>query len=229
MKKTKKLLSIIAVFLMILCMAIPVSAAGKINRSRATLLSGQTLQLELLGTDSNAKWVSSKKSVAVVSNSGKVKAKKSGVVIITAKVGKQKYSCKLTVESPKLSKKSIALKVGETSTLKVTGTKQNIKWKSSRKGIATVNNGIIIAKKTGTANITATVLGKCFVCKVTVKKVSVPNNTNPEIPEIGDEVWIPNSGSKYHKSSGCSNMKNPKQVTLDQAINMGYTPCKKCY
>ena len=31
MKKTKKLLSIIAVILMILCMTIPVSAAGKIN------------------------------------------------------------------------------------------------------------------------------------------------------------------------------------------------------
>lgn len=58
MKKTKKLLSIIAVFLMILCMTIPVSAAGKINRSRATLLSGQTLQLEVLGTNSTTKWAS---------------------------------------------------------------------------------------------------------------------------------------------------------------------------
>ena len=50
-----------------------------------------------------------------------------------------------------------------------------------------------------------------------------------ETPATEGEVWIPNSGSKYHKSSDCSNMKNPKQVTLDQAIIMGYTPCKKCY
>lgn len=42
-------------------------------------------------------------------------------------------------------------------------------------------------------------------------------------------VWIPNSGSKYHSRSGCSNMKNPTQVTIDQAVNMGYQPCKKCY
>ena len=42
-------------------------------------------------------------------------------------------------------------------------------------------------------------------------------------------VWIPNSGKKYHSRSGCSNMKNPTQVTKQQAINMGYGPCKKCY
>lgn len=42
-------------------------------------------------------------------------------------------------------------------------------------------------------------------------------------------VWIPNSGSKYHSRSGCSNMKNPTQVPIDQAVNMGYQPCKKCY
>lgn len=53
MKKMKKLLSIIAVLLMVFCMTISVSAAGKINKSRVSLLSGQTLQLELLGTDSN--------------------------------------------------------------------------------------------------------------------------------------------------------------------------------
>ena len=27
-------------------------------------------------------------------------------------------------------------------------------------------------------------------------------------------VWIPKSGKKYHRSSSCSNMKNPSQVTL---------------
>lgn len=42
-------------------------------------------------------------------------------------------------------------------------------------------------------------------------------------------VWIPQTGSKYHSSSSCSNMKNPTQVTLERAIQLGYTPCKKCY
>ena len=181
MKKVKRLLSVLAVMLLIVCMAVPVSAAGKISKSKATLLTGQTLQLKLSGTKGKTKWTSSKKSVATVSGSGKVTAKKSGSATITAKVGKKKYTCKVTVESPKLSKKSLTLKVGKTSTIKVKGTKQTVKWKSSKKSVATVKNGKITAKKAGTANITATVLGKKFTCKVTVKKASnggFSGNTN---------------------------------------------------
>lgn len=181
MKKMKKLLSVLAVMLLIVCMAVPVSAAGKISKSKATLLTGQTLKLKLSGAKGKTKWTSSKKSVATVSGSGKVTAKKSGSATITAKVGKKKYTCKVTVESPKLSKKSLTLKVGKTSTIKVKGTKQTVKWKSSKKSVATVKNGKITAKKAGTANITATVLGKKFTCKVTVKKASnggFSGNTN---------------------------------------------------
>ena len=42
-------------------------------------------------------------------------------------------------------------------------------------------------------------------------------------------VWIPKSEKKYHRSSSCSNMKNPSQVTLEKAQSLGYTPCSKCY
>lgn len=42
-------------------------------------------------------------------------------------------------------------------------------------------------------------------------------------------VWIPKSGSKYHSKSSCSNMKNPTQVTLEQAEAWGYEACKKCW
>ena len=42
-------------------------------------------------------------------------------------------------------------------------------------------------------------------------------------------VWIPSSGSKYHKTSTCSNMSNPKEVTLSYAEVNGFTPCKRCY
>lgn len=44
-----------------------------------------------------------------------------------------------------------------------------------------------------------------------------------------DMVWIPKSGTKYHSHSGCSNMKNPSQVTKEEAEDRGYTPCKKCW
>lgn len=42
-------------------------------------------------------------------------------------------------------------------------------------------------------------------------------------------VWISGSGKKYHSHSGCSNMKNPSQVTRAKAESMGREPCKKCY
>ncbi len=41
-------------------------------------------------------------------------------------------------------------------------------------------------------------------------------------------VWIPKSGSKYHRTSTCSNMKNPHQVTLSGAISRGFDPCGRC-
>ena len=42
-------------------------------------------------------------------------------------------------------------------------------------------------------------------------------------------VWIPSSGSKYHNDASCSGMDNPRQVTKEEAVSMGYEPCKKCY
>lgn len=43
-------------------------------------------------------------------------------------------------------------------------------------------------------------------------------------------VWIPtNGGTKYHRTSGCSNMKDPKQISISEAMSSGYEPCKRCY
>ena len=67
---------------------------------------------------------------------------------------------------------------------------------------------------------------------------STPNVTSPEEetkqpdqPSTSQEmVWIPtNGGKKYHSRADCSNMKNPRQVTKEKAIEMGFSPCKKCH
>jgi len=58
-----------------------------------------------------------------------------------------------------------------------------------------------------------------------VEEPEYNNNNNSG----GSMVWIPQSGSKYHSRSSCSNMKNPSQVTQSDAESMGYEPCKKCY
>lgn len=55
----------------------------------------------------------------------------------------------------------------------------------------------------------------------TTKKVDSSNSTM---------VWIPTKGGKkYHKSSDCSNMDEPKYVTLSEAKSLGFTACKRCY
>ena len=71
----------------------------------------------------------------------------------------------------KISKKSTSVYVGQTVTLKVTGTSAKVTWKSSNKKVATVNaNGVVTGRKKGTATIRAKVSNKTLKCKVTVKK-----------------------------------------------------------
>ena len=63
--------------------------------------------------------------------------------------------------------------------------------------------------------------GKCSFCG---KK---DPNANTDSERL---VWIPTKGGKkYHRRSGCSNMKGPIQVTVSEAESQGFTPCKKCY
>lgn len=53
--------------------------------------------------------------------------------------------------------------------------------------------------------------------------------SNAEAGTESTKVWIPKSGTKYHRVSDCSGMKNPSQVTKAEAERRGYTPCKRCY
>lgn len=56
----------------------------------------------------------------------------------------------------------------------------------------------------------------------------VPTTTAAPEPQQ-NLVWISETGKKYHRNSSCSNMNNPQQVSLDEALSMGLEPCKKCY
>ena len=68
-----------------------------------------------------------------------------------------------------------------------------------------------------------------------VSSTPTPAPTPTPEPEVSTEqttqmVWIPtNGGTKYHSHSGCSNMKNPCNVSRDEAISLGYDACKRCW
>ena len=225
---------------------------ARLNKTKATLIKGQTLNLKMSGAKSSVKWSSSKSGIATVNAKGKVTARKKGTAVITAKVGKQKYTCKITVQTPSISKKSVTLTAGSNTTLKIKGTNQKIKWSSSKKSVATVNSsGKITAKKAGTATITATVLHKTYKCKVTVKKACTSSdNSGSENTSDSDSgstdsdssednadstttsyVYLPATGSKYHSIPNCGRMNPSKarKVTEQEAINKGYSKCTNCF
>ncbi len=60
-----------------------------------------------------------------------------------------------------------------------------------------------------------------YVEKITTASSSTVTDTSM--------VWITATGSKYHSTSTCSNMKNPSNVSLSTAKDKGYTACSKCY
>lgn len=183
--------------------------AAKISKKSLVLIKGQSATLKVSGTKKRPKWTSSRRTVATVSSRGKVVAKKKGTTTITAKIGTKKYSCRVTVQTPSISKKNVSLTVGKSATLKLNGTKQKVTWKSSNKKVATVNSkGKIVAKKTGKATITATVLKKKYTCKVTVKAKSPvqiinpkPNNPKPSnpTPEKPNTPSIPSYSEGMYK------------------------------
>lgn len=153
-------------------------AKVKISNSKVTLFKGQSKTLKVKGTKKKPKWSSSKKSVASVSKKGKITAKKKGTATITAKIGKKKYKCKVTVESPSLNKKSLTLTAGKTYSLKLNGTKQKVAWRSKNSSVAAINSkGKVTAKKAGSTYVYAKVLGKSFSCKVTVQSKLAENYT----------------------------------------------------
>jgi hypothetical protein len=69
------------------------------------------------------------------------------------------------------------------------------------------------------------------VSAATVESLPAGNTTAvTAVQTKSTTVWIPtNGGKKYHSKSTCSNMKNPKKVTLSEAQKEGFTACKKCY
>lgn len=82
------------------------AASAKLNCKKVTLSTGNKYKLKLTGIRGKAKWKSSNKRVAKVSQNGLVTAKKTGKASITAKIRRTKYTCRVTVK--KQQKKTVA-------------------------------------------------------------------------------------------------------------------------
>lgn len=129
MKKITKLMVTFFATLMLLCVisAVLPEAAGvqtveaatiKINRTSLSLEQGKAYRLKVTGTNKKVTWESSNSQVATVGSKGKVTAKKAGMTSITAKVGNQTYTCKVTVF--RFSVSSTSVTVNKTGSVTVT-------------------------------------------------------------------------------------------------------------
>lgn len=96
--------------------------------------------------------------------------------------------------------------------------------------------GISIDYATGTSEKNNAVVETTKIEEKTTRQPTTQKIENTKEETIKEDtvendemVWIPNSGSRYHNKSTCSSMKDPTKVTRQEAEDLGYTPCGRCY
>ncbi|MDR0929343.1 MAG: hypothetical protein LBM74_06475 [Oscillospiraceae bacterium] len=57
---------------------------------------------------------------------------------------------------------------------------------------------------------------------------TAPPTASPPPDPATFVVYVSASGTKYHDSATCSNMKTPRALTLLEAVAEGYEPCARC-
>ena len=146
---------------------------ARLSQTRLTMAAGTTTTLtvdQLAGR--TVSWISSNPAVASVLG-GQVTAHRAGQCVITARLSNgAELSCKVTVkDNARLSRTSLRLKVGSSHTLTVSGLAgRMVSWSSSNASVATVQAGMVTAKKAGSCTITAQIQnGKALKCQVTVR------------------------------------------------------------
>lgn len=171
---------------------------AKLSKTSLTLLKGKSKTLKLSGVSGTVTWSSSDKAVATVNKNGKVTAVAKGKATITAKCGSVKKTCKVKVEAPKISKTKLTLKPGEETTLKISGTSQEVTWSSSNDAIWVDDDGGVYAYDIGSATVTASVgtseTGivklKCKVTSATPKVKKLTLNKSKASMQIGDSLSL---------------------------------------
>lgn len=122
----------------------------------------------------------------------------------------------------KLNKTNITLLLGKSTTLKLSGAKASkVKWTSSKKSVATVKNGKVKTRKTGTTTITAKYKGKKYKCKVAVRKLSMAKiKTQYFINKSNGGSWGQAVVTCYKHGKSCKDVKysssNKRVASVDR-------------
>lgn len=177
-KRIKQFLTMLMVLAMVLGLTPqpPVSAATakvkqvKLNKTQYVLAKGGKVKLKAAISPKKAQkgnkvtWKSSNKKIATVSAKGVVKAKaKKGTATITAKAGKKKATCKITIGTPvkKVEAADVTVTVGGTQNIAATVTPEKatiktLQYKVKDAKIATVDKatGLVTGVSEGSTQVT---------------------------------------------------------------------------
>ncbi|MBE5959052.1 MAG: hypothetical protein E7254_09370 [Lachnospiraceae bacterium] len=163
-----------------------VEAATKkvqLNKKKVTLYEGKTFVLKLKNNKKKVKWKSSDNKIVTVSKNGKLKAKKAGKATVTAKVGKRKYKCKVTVRK-KAEQPILAENAATTKKYEYSSEKENAIETTEAEAITT-------AAETATAAETTTVAPTTTQAPTTVEPT-----TTAEVITIAEVTTAENIGDK---------------------------------
>ena len=156
-----------------------------ISQTKATVNVGDTIDLDVTGTEKTPKWTSWNVNTVRVNQDGEVTAIRTGKTTVSARVGLSVKKCTVTVvgSSVKLNKSTATIYSTGTSTktvqLKATvkGASKAVTWTSSDESVATVDDkGKVTSVSAGEAIITAKANDKTASCVVTVKESSISLN-----------------------------------------------------
>lgn len=188
------------------------ASSVKLNKNLITLAKKKSYTLKATiapkkATTKKLEWSSSNKKVATVNSKGKVVAKNYGTAVIKVKVKGTNKVAKCTVKvgtpvkSVKLNTKTLNMFTKQSKKLTATFTPKKVTvpgvtYTSSNKKVATVDkNGKVVAKKAGTAVITATAkdgTGKKAKVKVIVTQpvTKIKLAAAKSTLEIGDKTKV---------------------------------------
>lgn len=166
-----------------------------LNQTKVTLEHGKTFSLKAeVSSGHKPEFKCSKKSVALITETGLITALKPGEAVITVKADKTTAYCTLTVKKPTITLNKTTLSMYRNETFQLTASvSSGIKpvWKSNKNSVVQISDtGRLLALKHGTAIITATVDGVKKSCTVTVKPPVISLNKTSVTVRIGEQLTL---------------------------------------
>ena len=196
-----------------------------VSISQTTLSLNKGNKQQLTVNKTGGTWKSENSNVATVDQNGNIVALNKGTTQITYTYNGKIVSCtvivnEISIQSISLNKQEITLNKNESFKLEAslmpsnTTDDQTITWTSNNPSIASVSDGTVIAKKTGTTNITAkTSNGLVATCKVTVNKERPILTYQTHVQTYGWQNWV--EENQIAGTSGKSKRLESIRISLD--------------